>query len=232
LLQKWLSRLLGTRKLPIFAFWSKYTSDVQRDNFFKSWSELHGNAKVSGIVKTWLSISYFVAKFLYKLKLSPNIITLLGLIFAILLYLNAELIWAPLLLVLSLLSDGIDGSLAIISGKSSKWGALLDAIVDRFSELFWILALYKLGINLNLLIIILVLASVQEYIRARSGGLGLTDIELVTIAERPVRASFVFIMLILFSLNSELFYVPIYLWLIFQTVSLLMLSKHARAKLN
>jgi phosphatidylglycerophosphate synthase len=145
---------------------------------------------------------------------------------------NAKLIWAPLLLVLSLLADGIDGSLAIISGKSSKWGALLDSIVDRLSELFWILALYQLGINLNLLITILVFASVQEYIRARSGGLGLNEIGLVTIAERPVRASFVFIVLILFNLNSEMFYLPIYLWLIFQTVSLLMLSKHARAKLS
>jgi phosphatidylglycerophosphate synthase len=131
-----------------------------------------------------------------------------------------------------LLADGIDGSLAIISGKSSKWGALLDSIVDRLSELFWILALYQLGINLNLLITILVFASVQEYIRARSGGLGLNEIGLVTIAERPVRASFVFIVLILFNLNSEMFYLPIYLWLIFQTVSLLMLSKHARAKLS
>jgi phosphatidylglycerophosphate synthase len=145
---------------------------------------------------------------------------------------NAKLIWAPLLLVLSLLADGIDGSLAIISGKSSKWGALLDSIVDRLSELFWILALYQLGINLNLLITILVFASVQEYIRARSGGLGLNEIGLVTIAERPVRASFVFIVLILFNLNSEMFYLPIYIWLIFQTVSLLMLSKHARAKLS
>ncbi len=205
---------------------------MQRDKFFESWSERHGNAKVTGIVKTWLSISYFVAKILCKFKLSANTITILGLIFAILLYMNAKLIWAPLFLVLSLLSDGIDGSLAIISGKSSKWGALLDSIVDRLSELFWILALYQLGINLNLLTTILVFASVQEYIRARSGGLGLNDIGLVTIAERPVRASFVFIVLILFNLKSELFYLPIYLWLIFQTVSLLMLSKHARAKLS
>jgi phosphatidylglycerophosphate synthase len=205
---------------------------MQRDNFFKSWSELHGNTKVSGIVRTWLSISYLVAKALSKLKFSPNFITILGLIFAILLYINVELIWAPILLVLSLLSDGIDGSMAIISGKNSKWGALLDSIVDRLSELFWILALLQLGININLLILIFVFASVQEYIRARSGGLGLNNIGIVTIAERPVRASFVFIVLILFNLNLELFYVPMYLWLIFQTISLLLLTKHARSKLS
>jgi phosphatidylglycerophosphate synthase len=205
---------------------------MQRDNFFKSWSELHGNTKVSGIVRTWLSISYLVAKALSKLKFSPNFITILGLIFAILLYINVELIWAPILLVLSLLSDGIDGSMAIISGKNSKWGALLDSIVDRLSELFWILALLQLGININLLILIFVFASVQEYIRARSGGLGLNNIGIVTIAERPVRASFVFIVLILFNLNLELFYVPMYLWLIFQTISLFLLTKHARSKLS
>jgi phosphatidylglycerophosphate synthase len=122
--------------------------------------------------------------------------------------------------------------MAIISGKNSKWGALLDSIVDRLSELFWILALLQLGININLLILIFVFASVQEYIRARSGGLGLNNIGIVTIAERPVRASFVFIVLILFNLNLELFYVPMYLWLIFQTISLFLLTKHARSKLS
>ena len=205
---------------------------MQKGEFFNSWSALHGNAKIVGIVKAWLSISYVVSKAFCRLKISPNLITSLGLVFAILLYLNAELFWAPILLVLSLFSDGIDGSMAIISGKSSKWGAILDSIVDRASEIFWMLALYKIGIDLKFLLIIIVVASTQEYIRARSGGLGLSEIGIVTIAERPVRASFVFILLILALLDFEFSNLFVYLWLVFQVVSFAMLIKHVRARLS
>jgi phosphatidylglycerophosphate synthase len=205
---------------------------MQKGEFFNSWSALHGNAKIVGIVKAWLSISYVVSKTFCRLKISPNLITSLGLVFAILLYLNAELLWAPILLVLSLFSDGIDGSMAIISGKSSKWGAILDSIVDRASEIFWMLALYKIGIDLKFLLIIIVVASTQEYIRARSGGLGLSEIGIVTIAERPVRASFVFILLILALLDFEFSNLFVYLWLVFQVVSFAMLIKHVRARLS
>ncbi len=205
---------------------------MQKGEFFNSWSALHGNAKIVGIVKSWLSISYVVSKAFCRLKISPNLITSLGLVFAILLYLNAELLWAPILLVLSLFSDGIDGSMAIISGKSSKWGAILDSIVDRASEIFWMLALYKIGIDLKFLLIIIVIASTQEYIRARSGGLGLSEIGIVTIAERPVRASFVFVLLILVLLDFEFSNLFVYLWLVFQIVSFAMLIKHVRARLS
>ena len=205
---------------------------MQKGEFFNSWSALHGNAKIVGIVKAWLSISSVVSKAFCRLKISPNLITSLGLVFAILLYLNAELLWAPILLVLSLLSDGIDGSMAIISAKSSKWGAILDSIVDRASEIFWMLALYQIGIDLKFLLIIIVIASIQEYIRARSGGLGLSEIGIVTIAERPVRASFVFILLILALLDFEFSNLFVYLWLVFQVVSFAMLIKHVRARLS
>ena len=122
--------------------------------------------------------------------------------------------------------------MAIISGKSSKWGAILDSIVDRASEIFWMLALYKIGIDLKFLLIIIVVASTQEYIRARSGGLGLSEIGIVTIAERPVRASFVFILLILALLDFEFSNLFVYLWLVFQVVSFAMLIKHVRARLS
>ena len=151
---------------------------MQRDKFFESWSERHGNAKVTGIVKTWLSISYFVAKILCKFKLSANTITILGLIFAILLYMNAKLIWAPLFLVLSLLSDGIDGSLAIISGKSSKWGALLDSTLDRFSDaaIFIGALLFYIESSDPLVVVLLVAVSASfmvSYIKARAESLSI-----------------------------------------------------------
>ena len=177
---------------------------MRRDEFFLAWSKLHGDAKIEGVVKFWLSISYPASKALSKVRVTPNSLTFLGLIFGILLYLNANNEWAPLILVISLICDGLDGSLAIITNKSTKWGALLDSTVDRVTEVFWVLALYRLGVDLWVLIAVLLIASAQEYLRARAGGVGLTQIGVVTLAERPVRASFIFIALVAFNLDIGL----------------------------
>ena len=205
---------------------------MKKDEFFLAWSRLHGDAKISGIVKSWLSISYPISKALAKIRVTPNALTILGLIFGILLYLNSKTIWAPLILVISLICDGVDGSLAIITGKSSSWGALLDSVVDRLTEVFWALALYTLGVDSKTLISVLILASTQEYLRARAGGVGLTQVGVVTVAERPVRASFIFISLIAFNLNLEILNQIIFIWLILQAFSFLTLVRFVAAKLN
>mgnify|MGYP006205831271 FL=1 len=205
---------------------------MTKNEFYLAWSKLHGDAKIAGIVKGWLSISFPVSKALAKIRVTPNALTILGLVFGILLYINSSAIWAPLILVISLICDGVDGSLAIITGKSSKWGALLDSVVDRLTEVFWILALYSLGVDSKILIAVLILASAQEYLRARAGGVGLTQVGVVTVAERPVRASFVFIALVAFNLNLEILNQITFVWLILQAISFLTVAKFVAAKLN
>ena len=205
---------------------------MNKDEFFSIWSRLHGDANISGIVKGWLSISYVIVKPLSKARVTPNILTILGLFFGVLLYANAEIFWAPALLVLSLICDGIDGSLAIVTSKSTKWGAILDSTVDRLTEIFWVLALYKIGADLKLLIVVLLAASVQEYIRARAAGLGVSEVGIVTFAERPVRASFVFIVLISLQFNFTIYNQIIICWLALQLISLFMLSRVTYSKLR
>ena len=205
---------------------------MTKDEFYLAWSNLHGDAKIAGIVKGWLSISFPASKALAKIRITPNALTILGLIFGLMLYMNSKSIWAPLILVISLICDGIDGSLAIITGKSSKWGALLDSVVDRLTEVFWVLALYSLGVDLKILITVLILASTQEYLRARAGGVGLTQVGVVTVAERPVRASFIFIALVAFNLNLEILNQITFVWVIMQAISFLTVIRFAAAKLN
>lgn len=205
---------------------------MTKDEFFLAWSKLHGDAKVSGIVKGWLSISFPVSKALAKMRVTPNALTILGLVFGILLYINSSAIWAPLILVISLICDGVDGSLAIITRQSSKWGALLDSVVDRLTEVFWVLALYSLGVDSKILITVLILASTQEYLRARAGGVGLKQVGVVTVAERPVRASFIFVALIAFNLNLEILNQITFVWLILQAISFLTVVRFTAAKLN
>lgn len=205
---------------------------MKQADFFKSWSELHGNAKISGIVKGWLTISYLFVKPLAKLKITPNILSNFGLLFGVLLYLNALTNWAVILLTLSLICDGIDGSLAIITGKASKWGAMLDSVVDRVTEFFWALTFIAIGANKYVVISALLIASVQEYLRARVGGLGLTEVGVVTISERPVRASILFVALIAFLFNLELINILAIIWLLMQSFSLVTFARFAYKNLN
>jgi len=205
---------------------------MKKDEFFSTWRKLHGDANISGIVKGWLSISYLVVKPLAKARVTPNVLTITGLFFGVLLYANAETFWAPVLLVLSLICDGIDGSLAIITNKSTKWGAILDSTIDRFTEIFWVLALYKIGADLKLLIIVLLAASLQEYIRARAAGLGVSEVGIITFAERPVRASFVFIVFISLQFDFTIYNQIIVCWLGLQLISLFMLSRFTYYKMR
>jgi CDP-diacylglycerol--glycerol-3-phosphate 3-phosphatidyltransferase len=197
---------------------------VDKNEFFTTWSNLHGGAKIEGIVKTWLQISYASAKFLSKLRVTPNLLTFAGLLFAIALWQFANSWVAALFLVLSLFFDGIDGSLAILQKKTSKFGAFTDSFVDRISEVFWALALYKLGAPAALVFVALLATYVQEYIRARSGGLGHNEVGIVTICERPVRASLIFIAIVANLVGLDLVTAISIIWVAMQFIALSQLT--------
>ena len=196
---------------------------MDKNEFFSTWSHLHGGAKIEGIVKTWLQISYPSAKFLSKLRVTPNLLTFAGLFFAIALWQFANSWAAALFLVLSLFFDGIDGSLAILQKKTSKFGAFIDSFIDRISEVFWALALYKLGAPAALVFIALLATYVQEYIRARSGGLGYSEVGIVTICERPVRASLIFIAIVANLVGLDFVTAISIVWVAMQNFALLQL---------
>ena len=73
---------------------------------------MHGGAKIVGIVKSWLAISYIIGSRLAFINV--NLLSTSALAFAAL-----YLYWIPspisiLYLVLTLVIDGIDGTVAII----------------------------------------------------------------------------------------------------------------------
>ena len=197
---------------------------MDKNEFFATWSKLHGDAKIEGIVKAWLQISFAVVKPLSKLKVTPNLLTLAGLIAAIALWQFANNWTASVFLVLSLFFDGIDGSLAIVSRVTSKFGAFTDSFVDRLSEVFWALALYKLGAPALLVFIALLATYIQEYLRARAGGLGHEEVGIVTICERPVRASLIFIAIIANLVGFEFILGISAIWVAMQIIALSQLT--------
>ena len=174
---------------------------LNKEEFKARWSALHSDAKTEGIVGAWLNISYRFGLICTLLRISPNALTLFGLLGAVATALTAQTAWAILFLVFSLFCDGIDGSVAIFQQRESNWGAILDAVADRISEALWFYALYAIGVPAWIPITLWCVASFQEYARAKLISLGVSDIGVVTPAERPVRASFLFIVLILNQLN-------------------------------
>lgn len=174
---------------------------LSKVEFKAKWSSLHSDAETTGIVGAWLHISYRFGLICTLLRISPNALTVLGLLGAVATAVTAQTAWAILFLVFSLFCDGIDGSVAIFQHRESKFGATLDSVVDRISEALWFYALYAIGVPAWIPITLWTVAAFQEYARAKLTSLGVSDIGVVTPAERPVRASFLFIILILNQLD-------------------------------
>ena len=170
---------------------------LSKQEFKVKWSSLHSDAKTNGIVGAWLNISYRFGLVCTLLRISPNVLTLFGLLGAVATAATSQTIWAIFFLVFSLFCDGIDGSVAIFQQRESNWGATLDAVADRISEAFWFFTLFAIGVPAWIPIILWSIASFQEYARAKLKSLGVSDLGVVTPAERPIRASFLFIALIM-----------------------------------
>ncbi len=205
---------------------------MKRERYFTCWSEIHGGAEISGIVKVWLIISYRLCAPLVRLKISPNLLSLLGVAAAAFTYTEVKHRYAIALLALSLLSDGIDGTVAILSGKVGKRGAMVDAICDRIGETLWALAFYKLGAPAWVVATAWLFAFTQEYARARIAGLGDYRIDIVTIAERPVRASFLAIAIVAFDLQIAAATTLAVLWSVQQGVALVMVMRSGYNRLS
>ena len=114
-------------------------------------------------------------------KLTPNHVTYGGLLISMLAGLS--FIYSPLLggvfTLLTGLLDTLDGSLARATGQSKKFGAFLDSVLDRYTELMIYLGIWFYFSRHNadilyflLLLLILFGSLMVSYTRARAEGLG------------------------------------------------------------
>jgi len=205
---------------------------LTKEEFYARWSSLHSDAPVSGAVAWWLKISYRFGLIATLLRISPNVLTLLGLVSAGMVALTATSWWAVFFLVFSLFCDGIDGSVAIFQKRDSAWGATLDSVVDRISEAFWLYALYLIGVPAWLAISLWSIAAFQEYARAKLSSLDVTNIGVVTPTERPVRASFLFVTLILYQLDLPGIEFLAYSFAALQVISFALVVRFAHSQLR
>ena len=137
-----------------------------------------------------------VAAALAKLGVSPNAVTLAGLVgAAVSAYLISQgVMWAGgLVMLFAGVLDLFDGALARATAQDSPFGALLDSVIDRISEIIVLLGLliYYASIGSvegSVLVYLAVAGSVMvSYLRARSEGLGIEC--KVGIMTRPERVA-------------------------------------------
>jgi CDP-diacylglycerol--glycerol-3-phosphate 3-phosphatidyltransferase len=171
-----------------------------RERYLAAWSATHGGVDTSspGFVRGWLSLVYVVARPVARLRVAPSVITLLGVVVAwsvvplVVLGGRWPLLVAVVVLVSGLL-DGVDGAVALLTGRSSGWGAVLDAVADRCSDLAYVVGLLALtGWGAAspvrwLAAACAALTLLHEYVRSRAVAAGLDDVGVITVAERPTR---------------------------------------------
>jgi CDP-diacylglycerol--glycerol-3-phosphate 3-phosphatidyltransferase len=122
-----------------------------------------------------------VARFISWTGLSPNVITIIG--FVLMIGVAIVLSWGyflvgGILITGVALFDAVDGTLARMMGRTSRFGAFLDSTLDRFSEavIFLGVFIYFFGQNQSLELILIyatVVGSLMvSYARARAEGIG------------------------------------------------------------
>jgi CDP-diacylglycerol--glycerol-3-phosphate 3-phosphatidyltransferase len=133
---------------------------------------------------------------LRRTGVSPNALTIVGLAITLgsaVLVATGNFLAGGLVLIGSSLFDMLDGALARATGKTTRFGALLDSTCDRFSEgaMFFALVFYYApqGMNVEVWLAVgaLVGSFLISYIRARAEGLGIEcKVGFFTRAERIV----------------------------------------------
>ncbi|MBN1658883.1 MAG: CDP-alcohol phosphatidyltransferase family protein [Anaerolineae bacterium] len=127
-----------------------------------------------------------VGRTLARWNVSPDAVTYLGLLLTIgvaVLAALGEIRWAGVAYIVAALCDALDGTLARVSGKGSRFGAFLDSTIDRFEE-----SIVFLGLSIHYarvvpgdawgmwvvpLILVAVVGSLMvSYTRARAEGVG------------------------------------------------------------
>jgi len=127
----------------------------------------------------WEQLTLPFVTYLGKLKVNPNTLTLLGIVFSafsVPFLATGKFLLGGILVLFGALCDALDGHLARTSKKVSKFGALLDSTLDRVGDFLPLmgLALYfaeKL-LWLSVALLNILFWFLVSYTKARMEGLG------------------------------------------------------------
>ncbi|MCL0079812.1 CDP-alcohol phosphatidyltransferase family protein [Dehalococcoidia bacterium] len=137
-----------------------------------------------------------IVRLIARTGISPNALTITGFLLNALVagvLAGGYLFLGGFLVLFAGWFDMLDGALARISGKSTRFGTLLDSTVDRFSEAVVFLGLLVFylaqGATLEILLIYFTIVGsiMVSYVKARAEGLGLrSEVGLFARPERVI----------------------------------------------
>jgi CDP-diacylglycerol--glycerol-3-phosphate 3-phosphatidyltransferase len=165
---------------------------MSRDEYLARWSALHGDVRPTGLVGWWLGMSHRAALPLVRVGAGPDGVTVAGLLVAVAACWPAAagsrwVLAACVLVVASGLLDNLDGAVAVMTGRTSRWGFVLDSTCDRVADAAYVVALVLVGAPGWVAALGGGIALLHEYLRARAAVAGMPDVGVVTVSERPTR---------------------------------------------
>jgi CDP-diacylglycerol---glycerol-3-phosphate 3-phosphatidyltransferase len=153
------------------------------------------------MIAEWLrgrtrGIVEIAAGLLHRLGVTPNMLTLAGTTFMFgvgVVLAHGQFVLAAALIALAGLFDALDGGLARLTNRATRFGAMLDSTTDRWAEaalyggLLWWYSGEGARLEVMLAYVAIIGSLLVSYTRARSEGLGVENKEgLFTRFERIV----------------------------------------------
>ena len=174
----------------------------------------HKNPIAQRYLRFWRPVTNFLA----RKKINPNTLTIFGAVLVLaagfFIY-QGKLITGVIILLFGVQFDALDGTVARLQNRTTRFGAYLDSLLDRYAEVIIFLAIYfyyfdQLADWQSLIFWLALTGSLLvSYSRARSEGLGIKcEIGLMQRAPRII------ILIIVITLAS---------WISLNTVTWLML---------
>lgn len=150
---------------------------------------------LTDLLRKWLKgIAEPIARFLNRIGLKPNVVTYLGLIgntIGAYLLATGHITWGGIVVLLMGPVDGLDGTMARLRGESTKFGAFVDSVSDRYSELIILAGLMAYFLQTSdwlacgLVYLSAAGSVLVSYIKARAESLGFdARVGILTRAER------------------------------------------------
>lgn len=150
------------------------------------WAELHGGLEPSPVVRRWLALVLRLARPVARTGIHPDALTGLALVVAATVLVLPPWAAAGAILVSALL-DALDGAVAVLQDRATRWGYLLDSLVDRLCDGLFLAALVVAGAPPEPAVACGAMVLLLEYARARSGNAGGDEVGTLTVGERPTR---------------------------------------------
>jgi archaetidylinositol phosphate synthase len=155
----------------------------------RGWSALHGGLRPSAVVRLWLRGVQGLAAVGPVSRVPPDVLSAAG-VMALAAAAAVAARWPLLtaaLVVLAGVLDGLDGAVALHTGRARPLGAVVDALADRLGDLLLAATLAVLGAPVGWCAAAGTLTLLHEYLRARATAAGMPGVGPVTVAERPTR---------------------------------------------